>query len=85
MTKTAIKEKVLEILEGYPTADGTVVTEMSNLTDDLGFDSLDLVELVIEAETEFNIDNIDDDVADLFKTGNDLINYIAKVKGVTDE
>ncbi len=47
----------------------------SSFTEDLGADSLDVVELVMSFETEFGIDIPDDDVANL-KTVGDAVNYI---------
>jgi acyl carrier protein len=51
------------------------VTETSSFTDDLGADSLDVVELVMAFEEEFGIDIPDDDVANL-KTVGDAVTYI---------
>lgn len=51
------------------------VTEASSFTDDLGADSLDVVELVMAFEEEFGIDIPDDDVANL-KTVGDAVTYI---------
>ena len=51
------------------------VEETSVFTDDLGADSLDVVELVMALEEEFSIDIPDDDVTDM-KTVGDVVNYI---------
>lgn len=51
------------------------VKEESSFTDDLGADSLDVVELVMALEEEFGIDIPDDDVANL-KTVGDAVKYI---------
>jgi acyl carrier protein len=51
------------------------VTESASFTEDLGADSLDVVELVMAFEEEFNMDIPDDDVAEL-KTVTDVVNYI---------
>ena len=53
------------------------VTEASSFIDDLGADSLDVVELVMAFEEEFGIDIPDDDVTNL-KTVGDAVNYIEK-------
>lgn len=53
----------------------TEVKEESSFTDDLGADSLDVVELVMALEEEFGIDIPDDDVTNL-KTVGDAVNYI---------
>jgi len=52
------------------------VTETASFTDDLGADSLDVVELVMAFEEEFGIDIPDDDVANL-KTVGDAVSYVA--------
>ncbi len=51
------------------------VTEAASFTDDLGADSLDVVELVMAFEEEFGIDIPDDDVANL-KTVGDAVSYV---------
>ncbi len=53
------------------------VVETASFTDDLGADSLDVVELVMGFEEEFDIDIPDDDVSQL-KTVSDAIDYILK-------
>ena len=47
--------------------------------DDLLFDSLDSVELVMEIEKEFNLDLIPDNLAINFKCGNDIVKYLETV------
>ena len=46
-----------------------------NFMDDLGADSLDIVELVMQFEEEFDIE-IPDEETELLKTVDDLVNYI---------
>lgn len=53
------------------------VTESASFIDDLGADSLDVVELVMALEEEFEVDIPDDDVANL-KTVGDAVSYIEK-------
>lgn len=53
------------------------VTESSSFVDDLGADSLDVVELVMAFEEEFGIDIPDDDAATI-KTVGDAVTYIEK-------
>ncbi len=55
----------------------TEVTEAASFVDDLGADSLDLVELVMAFEEEFGVDVPDDDAAGL-KTVGDAVGYIEK-------
>ena len=56
-------------------ADENEVTETANFTQDLGADSLDTVELIMEFEKEFNI-TIPDDKAQSIATVGDAIAYI---------
>ncbi len=52
------------------------VLEASSFTEDLGADSLDVVELVMAFEEEFGIEIPDDDVTNL-KTVGDAVTYIS--------
>lgn len=56
------------------------VTETASFIDDLGADSLDIVELVMTMEEEFELDIPDED-AEKMKTVGDVINYIKTKKG----
>lgn len=51
----------------------------SRLVEDLGADSLDVVELIMSFEDEFGVSLPDEDVAKL-KTVGDIIDYIKKLK-----
>lgn len=53
------------------------VTPQANFTNDLGADSLDKVELVMELEKEFNL-SIPDDQAEKIDTVGDAISYLEK-------
>ncbi|MCR4863740.1 MAG: acyl carrier protein [Bacteroidales bacterium] len=52
------------------------ITEKANFVSDLGADSLDVVELVMEIEKKFDI-QIPDQDAETFKTVGDAVDYIA--------
>jgi len=52
----------------------------STFVDDLGADSLDIVELIMAFEEEFNIE-IPDEKAEKIKTVEDVVKYIEEVKG----
>jgi acyl carrier protein len=56
------------------------VVESASFTEDLGADSLDVVELVMAFEDEFGIEIPDDEVGDL-KTVGDAVSYIDKKRG----
>jgi acyl carrier protein len=56
------------------------VVEAASFTDDLGADSLDVVELVMAFEDEFGIEIPDEEVGEI-KTVGDAVNYISKKLG----
>jgi acyl carrier protein len=56
------------------------VVEGASFQEDLGADSLDVVELVMAFEDEFGIDIPDEEVSDI-KTVGDAVNYITKKQG----
>lgn len=51
------------------------LTPSASFVDDLGMDSLDIVEMVMMLEEEFEID-IEDDVAEKWKNYGDLLKYL---------
>ena len=57
--------------------EGSEVTEKASFTDDLGADSLDIVELVMAFEEEFNIEIPDED-AEKIASVEDAVSYIAE-------
>ena len=54
---------------------GIELTDESRMVDDLGMDSLDVVELVIAFEEEFGVEISDED-AEKWKTVGDVIKYL---------
>ena len=74
-------EKLAELIKEQLNYDGEVKAE-SNFKDDLGADSLDIVELVMALEEEYDVEIPSDDLAELNTVG-DVINYL-KDKGVED-
>jgi len=70
-----IKGKVIEIIVDKLGVDEGEVTLEANFTNDLGADSLDTVELIMEFEKEFNI-AIPDDQAEKIQTVGDAISFI---------
>ncbi|HXP94330.1 MAG TPA: acyl carrier protein [Candidatus Binatia bacterium] len=72
---TATFDKVKKIIVEQLGVDEDEVTMEASITDDLGADSLDQVELVMAFETEFNID-IPDEEAEKIKTVGDAVNRI---------
>jgi len=71
----SVKDKVVGIVSEQLSVDADEVSEASNFVDDLKADSLDVVELVMEFEDEFEI-TIPDDDYEKIRTVGDAINYI---------
>jgi len=75
MSSEEIFDKVKEIIvEQLGVAENTVTSEASFI-DDLGADSLDIVELIMELEEEFDMEIPDAD-AEKIVTVNDVVEYI---------
>ncbi|MCX6229185.1 MAG: acyl carrier protein [Bacteroidia bacterium] len=72
-----ISGKVKAIIVDKLGVDESEVTPQASFTNDLGADSLDTVELIMEFEKEFNI-AIPDDQAEKIGTVGDAINYITE-------
>ena len=70
-----IESKVKAIIVDKLGVDEAEVVPTASFTNDLGADSLDTVELIMEFEKEFNI-NIPDDQAEKIATVGDAISYI---------
>ena len=70
-----VLERVKKIVVDNLDVDGDKVDESASFIDDLGADSLDLVELVMAFEEEFNIE-IPDDVQESIRTVGDAVTHI---------
>ncbi len=70
-----IAEKVTKIIVNKLGIDESEVTPDANFTNDLGADSLDIVELIMEFEQEFDIP-IPDEQAENIQTVGDAIKYL---------
>jgi acyl carrier protein len=74
----SVFEKVKKTIVEQLGVEENEVTMDASITDDLGADSLDQVELVMALETEFNLD-IPDEEAEKIKTVGDAVRYIEEV------
>ena len=72
---STIAEKVTSIIVDKLGVEGGEVTPEASFTNDLGADSLDTVELIMEFEKEFNI-SIPDEKAENIQTVGQAIEYI---------
>ncbi|HCM23107.1 MAG TPA: acyl carrier protein [Ruminococcaceae bacterium] len=70
-----VLEKVKHILAEQFDVEEDNITDETNIADDLGADSLDIVDLMMSIEDEFEIEIPDGDI-DKVKTVGDLANYI---------
>jgi acyl carrier protein len=70
-----IAEKVKEIVSQQLDVDKADIEEGANFIDDLGADSLAIVELVLAFEEQFEID-IDDEDTEKIRTVGDAVSYI---------
>ena len=70
-----VAERVKDIIFDKLSVEETEVTNEASFTNDLGADSLDTVELIMEFEKEFGI-SIPDDQAEKITTVGDAIAYI---------
>ncbi|MEM1245181.1 MAG: acyl carrier protein [Acidobacteriota bacterium] len=76
----SVADKVKEIIVEQLGVDADEVTTEASFTDDLGADSLDIVELVMAFEEEFGIEIPDEDAEKISRV-NEAVNYIEANKG----
>ena len=68
-------EKLQEIIADQLELDVETVTPDSNILDDLGADSLDVVDLIMSVEDEFSIE-VPDEALENIRTVADMVKYI---------
>ncbi|MGB9699287.1 MAG: acyl carrier protein [Thermodesulfobacteriota bacterium] len=71
----SVERRVIEIIVEQLGVSEEEVTPEASFVDDLGADSLDLVELIMAMEEEFGLEISDED-AEKIQTVQDVINYI---------
>lgn len=71
----SVKEKVRELVCEQLGVDGAELTSEANILEDLGADSLDVVELVMAIEETFDIEVPDED-AEAMRTLGDVEKYV---------
>ncbi|MCQ4574708.1 MAG: acyl carrier protein [Candidatus Brocadiales bacterium] len=73
----SVAERVIELVSKQMGVDSQKVTPKTSFVNDLGADSLDTVELIMEFEDAFDM-NIPDEEAEKIQTVGDAIDYIEK-------
>ncbi len=73
-------EKIIKLMADKLSLDESTITPDASIKDDLGVDSLDLFELIIALEEEFEIEIPQEDVMEI-NTVNEIVEYLNK-KGV---
>ncbi len=75
-----MKERVINTLAKQLRMDASEINESSNIMEDLGADSLDIVEILMTLESEMGITISDEDALTL-KTVGDVVDYLERVTG----
>ena len=76
----AVEEKMIDIIVEQLSVDREKVVPGASFVDDLGADSLDLVELIMAMEEEFDVE-IPDEEAEKIVTVQNAIDFVAKSQG----
>ena len=75
----AVQDKMIDIIVDQLSVDRDKVVPEASFVDDLGADSLDLVELIMAMEEEFDVE-IPDEEAEKITTVQHAIDYVDKLK-----
>ncbi len=75
-----VQEKIIEIIANHLDVPKEKVVPQATFADDLGADSLDLVELVMAFEEEFGMEIADED-AEKLRSVQDVIDYVKNNMG----
>lgn len=76
MTMEDIFKTMQDLIAEQFAIDADEISMDSSFVDDLGADSVDLVELVMDMEEEFNVGEIDEDDLTGLKTVGDCVRYL---------
>ena len=77
MDRNAIFDKVKEYILMQLPVDGGKVVENARMVEDLGADSANLMMLIMDLESEFNL-TVEDEALGTSKTVGDIVDYIQK-------
>ena len=76
----AVEDKMIDIIVEQLSVDREKVVSGASFVDDLGADSLDLVELIMAMEEEFDVE-IPDEEAEKIVTVQNANDFVAKIQG----
>ena len=76
----AVEDKMIDIIVEQLSVDREKVVSGASFVDDLGAESLDLVELIMAMEEEFDVE-IPDEEAEKIVTVQNAIDFVAKIQG----
>lgn len=74
-----MEQKIIELIADKLNKKIDQITPASRLVEDLGADSLDVVELIMAFEDEFGISLPDEDIAKM-KTVEDVVKFVSSLK-----
>ena len=77
MDRNAVFDKVKEYILMQLPVDGSKVVDSARMVEDLGADSANLMMLIMDLETEFNL-TVEDEALGSIKTVGDIVDYIEK-------
>jgi len=72
-----VEDEIIKIISHYCGNDANKITRDCHLSDDLAFDSLDQIELVMSLEENLDVNFLDSDIDDML-TVQDVIDYFYK-------
>lgn len=75
-----MKQRIITILNNFG-VESTAITDDAHFTKDLGFDSLDLVDMIMQLEHEFSISIPDEDYPRITSIRN-LMNYLQEHQSI---
>ena len=72
-----VYEKIISMICDQFGMEADELNENTSFIDDMGIDSVDVVELVVDLETEFGLDEIPEDELKQMRTIGDLVAYVS--------
>jgi acyl carrier protein len=75
--KPLIFEKICELISEQFSVDEKEITMSTSFKEDLGADSLDIVELIMALEEEFDLSELGDEDLEKLQTVGDAVNFIS--------